>query len=741
MSYLSSLVSSVGNVISTTATAAANAYSGTSHKEVSNFLAGYRLHTKADDSPVTIFIHNDPAYNNPYAPASGTPAAALCAKLARQALRRLRMLRHPDLLSYRAGVGAIDSGPVYFVTERVRPVGRPLNFFGSEEEEVELSKTQRQQLLAWGLYKTGSALRFLNLDCSLVHGLVTLDCVFVNRGLEWKLGGFELLSGTSEEEVNVFRTNLAQIKSIQAYLPESLGGAVPGLDAWMFGTLIYEAFTDERFNASCALPPPSGIPAPLHATYKRLVQKDVRLRFKNTSKVLASTFFNTTLIETNEFLTQLAVKEKEEKDKFFISVLENSADFPGPFILHRLLPQLCTAVEFGSGGAGALGAIVKLGEGVNRTAFLGVVVAPLLRAFKSSDRQMRMVLLMHLPQLAPYLSPDNVSRELYPSLVTGFQDAASQLKEATVRGAICVVDKLEPRLINQDLFGHLQTLQFDAHPAVRANTLIGMGRIAAHLDASTRELKQTPSLLRSLKDPFPPARRAALQALGVTAQYLEAKILCSILSGVAPLLIDPERVVRDAAMATTEATLLKAKSPLKTVELGWAGWAVSSLSKSIVAAADTINVKAVNAAAPRSCSPDASLKTNAHHQSENLSLFTLRHSALEDDNDEEDGWGGWEEPVSEMPSTESQALNPPSPPKNQSLKSPSLKTLRVSDKTSPSSFLNKSDDNSPAKKREEYRLQLEERRKHKAAGSPTSQDSKAKPARGMSLGPRRTDVD
>ncbi|KAJ9078151.1 Nuclear aminoacylation-dependent tRNA export pathway component, variant 3 [Entomophthora muscae] len=662
------------------------------------------------------------------------------------------MLRHPNLLAYRAGVGAVDSGPIYFATERVRPVGRPVNLVASIEEDIQLSKSQHNQLMAWGLYKIAYALRFLNSDCSLVHGMLTLDCVFVNMGLEWKLGGFELLALTTGEESAAFQSNLAQIKAVQDYLPSSSDGIAAGLDAWMFGALMYEAFTGEKFDFSLALPPPSAIPTSLHAVYKRLLQNEERLRLKDMDKVLSNGFFNTTLIKTNEFLVQLAVKEEDEKNTFFSNVIEQAAEFPGPFVLHRLLPQLCTAVEFGAGGTGALGAIMRLADSVSGSDFAEIVVPPLLRSFKSPDRQMRMNLLTHLPKLASHLTPEKVSDELYPSLVSGFQDAAPQLKEATVRGVLCVVDKLKPRLINQDLFGHLQVLQFDAHPAVRTNTLIGMGRIVGHIDASTRESKLIPSLLRSLRDPFPPARRAAVQALGASVQHLEAKSLCNLLlPSIAPLLIDPEKMVREACVATTEASLVKIKSAANSMpdtpskpaanetkspsiesDPGWAGWAVSSISKSIVSAAGTISSKAVDSTSkedppkPAMAAP----QTKAHHQTENMSLNSLRQSSVLDDNDDEDGWDDWEK---ESISSKKQS---PVPRSLSSPKTPTTPKIKV---ISPPA--SKSDENSPAKKREEYRRQLEERRKNKASKSPSSPESKAKPARGMALGPKRTSAE
>lgn len=41
-------------------------------------------------------------------------------------------------------------------------------------------------------------LQFLNGDCQLVHGNVTLSSIFVSKAGDWKLGGLEFVSSPSE---------------------------------------------------------------------------------------------------------------------------------------------------------------------------------------------------------------------------------------------------------------------------------------------------------------------------------------------------------------------------------------------------------------------------------------------------------------------------------------------------------------------------------------------------------------
>ena len=50
----------------------------------------------------------------------------------------------------------------------------------------------------------------------------------------------------------------------------------------------------------------------------------------------------------------------------------------------------------------------------------------------------------------------------------------------------------------------------DEEAAIRTNTTICLGKIATHIDAGTREKVLIAAFVRALKDPFPPARNAAL---------------------------------------------------------------------------------------------------------------------------------------------------------------------------------------------------------------------------------------
>lgn len=44
----------------------------------------------------------------------------------------------------------------------------------------------------WGLYCIIRSLDFLHSECNIVHGNLSLESIYVNKGYVWKLGGFDL---------------------------------------------------------------------------------------------------------------------------------------------------------------------------------------------------------------------------------------------------------------------------------------------------------------------------------------------------------------------------------------------------------------------------------------------------------------------------------------------------------------------------------------------------------------------
>ena len=220
--------------------------------------------------------------------------------------------------------------------------------------------------------------------------------------------------------------------------------------------------------------------------------------------------------------------------------------------------------------------------------------------------------------------------------VTGFTDVAPVVREQTLKSVLTLVSKLSERIINGELLRYLAKTANDEQPGIRTNTTICLGKIAKHLSGSSRPKVLIAAFSRSLRDPFVHARNAALLALAVTGDYFsDEDCALRILPAISPLLIDKEKLIRDQANKTIDvylARIRKAQSGMPETVLppesaatgaggaggmprmstpqpaetssgmaaAWAGWAISSFTNKLSAAAGEIQSNGATAAAASS---------------------------------------------------------------------------------------------------------------------------------------------
>eukprot|EP00878_Enallax_costatus_P041902 GHUV01048823.1.p1 GENE.GHUV01048823.1~~GHUV01048823.1.p1 ORF type:complete len:162 (+),score=34.61 GHUV01048823.1:319-804(+) len=83
---------------------------------------------------------------------------------ARNGVRRLKMLRHPNVLAFKDSIEVQERGihVVYLVTEAVRPLATVL-------KELNLSGHHRDEYLATGMLHMTNAVSFINNSCNMVR--------------------------------------------------------------------------------------------------------------------------------------------------------------------------------------------------------------------------------------------------------------------------------------------------------------------------------------------------------------------------------------------------------------------------------------------------------------------------------------------------------------------------------------------------------------------------------------------
>ncbi|XP_064900463.1 LOW QUALITY PROTEIN: N-terminal kinase-like protein [Columba livia] len=353
---------------------------------------------KADGAPVSVFVHSL---------GTGDPRATA---LARAALKRLRSLRHPNVLAF------LDS----LEPRRVTPLRRHLRLRPPTGDTG-------QQEVAWGLHQLLTALQFL-IGCGLAHGALGVDAVFVAPGGDWKLGGLERVAPAGEGGAPPAPPARAPPPPSSA-TPRAGGTGEPWAgDMWRLGCLIWEIFNGPLPRPRRAEGPPAGqgpptppepptpprdpptppgpqippnpprepptppgtpgrsgtpptppgtpdtpqpppqdpreVPGGLVAAMCELVAAEPSLR-PGPEQLLQrlqrpGAFLSCALVRTALFLTHMQLRDPGERREFLQTLPQLLDSLPGAFLRHKLLPRLLEALEMGSADASALRPLLKV---------------------------------------------------------------------------------------------------------------------------------------------------------------------------------------------------------------------------------------------------------------------------------------------------------------------------------------------------------------------------------------------
>ncbi|XP_069750360.1 N-terminal kinase-like protein isoform X2 [Narcine bancroftii] len=520
-------------------------------------------------------------------------------QVAKAAFKRLKTLRHPNILSFVDGLETEKC--LYVVTEPVTPLGAYLK---AKEAVGELSELE----ISWGLHQIVKALSFLVNDCNLIHNNVCRAAVFVDRAGEWKLGGLDYMYMAQGEMPQPSKG----IPELDMYNPpeKTDTGAGKGdgekwsADMWRLGCLIWEVFNGplQRLSSLRSL---GKIPKSLVPHYCELVGANPKIR-PNPAKFLQncrkpSGFMNNSFVETNLFLEEIQIKEQTERQKFFSQLSSQLDTFPVDFCKHKILPQLLTAFEFGDVGAVILTPLFKVGKFLSPEEYQQKIIPVVVKMFSSTDRAMRIRLLQQMEQFIQYLNEATVNTQIFPHVVQGFMDTNPAIREQTVKSMLLLAPKLSDTNLNVELMKHFARLQTkDEQGPIRCNTTVCLGKISCYLNTTTRQRVLISAFSRAMKDPFAPSRAAGVLGLAATHNYYSITDCAhKVLLVLSPLTADPERNVRDQAFKAIRSFLAKlemvsedpskvgeverdvncaSSSPAGSLATGWAGWAATGVS-------------------------------------------------------------------------------------------------------------------------------------------------------------------
>ncbi|CAF1494022.1 unnamed protein product [Adineta steineri] len=550
--------------------------------------------------------------------------------LAKAALKRMKTLRHPNVLVYLDGVESDKA--VYVVTEKAVSLETYLNELKQNETNF---NSENLLEIAWGLQQLCRVLTFLHDDCKLSHGNINTSTVFVDtKSCDWKLACLEFVQSITEEQINVPSRFLPACQRYEPPAgPNKKGGdSQKARDIWFVGTLIWEIFNGSGATSASSYRQLGSIPRPLSAAYGELINSNPSLRC-SLDKFCQSPFIqNNSLVESLLFLEQIQLKDPGEKQTFFNSLADKVDQFPSHINERKLLPLLFTAYEFGSSGSAVLPTLFKLGKRLSDNDYKKRIVPIITKLFASTDRMTRFRLLQQLDTYVEHLTPAVVNDDLFTHICTGFTDQEPAIREATVKH-----------------FSRLQTS--DDQGVIRTNTIVCLGKIAALLNPSLRARLLISAFGRGTQDPFGPSRQASIYALNHSERFFTLKdIATKILPIVCHATIDPELDVRQQAFKTIQVFIKKLETVSEKPELAiemekevnstnvggtaanetsWTSWALTSLSSNIGKLTTKPQQPSVNLTLAKSDSGTTLAKNDSQNTLANTSTTPKGHTSHE----------------------------------------------------------------------------------------------------------------
>eukprot|EP00940_MAST-03C_sp_MAST-3C-sp2_P002880 g2880.t1 len=402
------------------------------------------------------------------------------------------------------------------------------------------------------------ALKFLNVDCNLVHGNVTPSSVFVSESGDWKLGSFGLTSEYKESGTPHLWVVHPKYVAAKYQDPERQSGRQRAASSW--SSDVWSFAVTMRSIGVASLPP---------AVEKCCAKMSDRAARKRPSpqKILAQRFFaNEPLVSVVRELQNWALLNTTEQIAFFRKLTPLVATFPKCTCRHKILPTLLETMRVAEKSAGsaaasvALAPLLTIGKDLEDDAFVELIVPPVARLFASNNRATRLQLLQHSEAVVPKLPSKMVNDRIFKNILSGFGDTVPALREWTIRSMIHVVPVLNDANKNT-LIEQFRKLIRDPLPPIRNNVVVCLMHIANDLPAKTRVKSLLQLFAAALRDPVANLRKASLAGLSRIGGSLEPHIRArSVLPMVVTLVVDPDKGVRDAAHDVCQSLLKDLRS-------------------------------------------------------------------------------------------------------------------------------------------------------------------------------------
>lgn len=460
--------------------------------------------------------------------------------------QKLKKLRFPGVLKILESIETDNS--LIIATERIRPL---YHIVQDLSEDTKL----------WGLGMVLKTLYHISKDGNCTHGNINLGSILISQSGEWVVGGMEVTTQNESESVlSLYGSMLGfeyappevQKSGYQQQLP-------PGtVDAYQFGLLLYDVFNN-NMDGTQSRTSRGKIPSTvLFNLQKQLCNANPRQRLSLEKASKSSPIQQNEMLDLSSQVDSLSIATDTQMLDFIDRLDKLQAKFPPEYLHYKILPQIIAALKQklktnpasggGEVGVKCLTCIIQLAKEMPVETYSKTVTPLLLQMFGCQDRAVRMQLLLQMPQYIGSIDKKVMSDKIFPLLSTGFSDTEPAIREHTVRSLLDVTPKLTDRVLNGELLRLLARAQNDSQASIRANTTILLGRIAEHLNPSSRPTVLIAAYGRALKDTYVHSRIAGIQALAASIEYFTPQVTCEkVIGSVAPLLLDTDSQVRKEA--------------------------------------------------------------------------------------------------------------------------------------------------------------------------------------------------
>lgn len=343
-----------------------------------------------------------------------------------RASRNFMLYRHPSILRF---ITSWEKGSVhYLATERCKPLSFAL-------------ATQNDTQICLGLRNILSALIFLVEKANMCHLNICTSSIYVNSSGSWRLGGFEHLC--SKNEVNQTLLERSQpYRYINALdKDETKNESIHAIESFAFGVLCEEIFSNRKKSSTI----------PNVTEFRKYCVENLRnANAKNRpslSAILRHSYFNQDFMLVHSFLSELPLKNQNEKQTFFTSLIDRLREFDENVVGSELIDLILSRIVLLDEAAKlcVLPFVLQPRNDCESTStpitpifspetFTKFVTPKINQLFLVRDIQIRLVLLEYFPSYMDYFqSKDILTSQILPQLLLGIKDVNDELVAATLR--------------------------------------------------------------------------------------------------------------------------------------------------------------------------------------------------------------------------------------------------------------------------------------------------------------------